>query len=72
MTTIRKLEDAKRQDLSRRWYYVARLCREAAEAARDEDPVKVRRLLVRIERHTAEAERLARTPAAPPASPKAM
>lgn len=61
MVNARQLEDAKRRDLSRRWSYVTRLCREAAEAARDENPAKIRRLLVRIEAHTAEAERLART-----------
>jgi hypothetical protein len=60
VVNVRKLEDAKRRALSAKWYYVVRLCREAAVAARDEDPVKVRQLLTRIEKHTAEAEQLGR------------
>jgi len=41
---------------------VARLCREAAEAASlYEDPVKVRRLLIRAAKHTTQAEQMART-----------
>jgi hypothetical protein len=62
VTDVRQLEDAKRRALSKKWSYVARLCREAAEAASlYEDPERVRRLLLRAARHTTEAERLART-----------
>lgn len=62
MTAVSELEDARHQALRKKWAYVARLCREAAEAASlYEDPAKVRRLLVRVAKHTAEAERLART-----------
>ena len=61
MTDVRQLEDAKSQALRKKWAYVARLCREAAEAASvDEDPAKVRRLLIRAAKHITEAEQMAR------------
>ena len=43
MTAVSELEDARHQALRKKWAYVARLCREAAEAASlYEDPAKVR------------------------------
>jgi hypothetical protein len=62
MTTLGELEDAKRKAVDQKWYQVTSLCREAAKVSRDyRDPVRVRRLLARIEKRLAEAERLERT-----------
>jgi hypothetical protein len=62
VTEVRELEDAKSRALRKKWLQVARLCREAAEAASlYEDPVKVRRLLIRAAKHTTQAEQMART-----------
>jgi N-glycosylase/DNA lyase len=62
VTGLRQLEDAKSRAVRKKWAYVARLCREAAEAASlYEDPARVRQLLLRAARNTAEAERLARS-----------
>lgn len=62
MTAVMHLEDDKTRAVRKKWAYVARLCREAAEAASvDEDPAKVRRLLIRAAKHTAKAEQMTRT-----------
>ena len=34
-----------------RWQYLARLCGEARQAAKDQDPVRLHRVACRIERH---------------------